>query len=66
MRSCSHFTQEDRIMLSMLVNKSFKQVEIAREINKSQSAIFRELNRNKEKVSDIYHAGVAKKMYITR
>ncbi|OIO45522.1 MAG: hypothetical protein AUJ28_04185 [Parcubacteria group bacterium CG1_02_37_51] len=66
MRSYSHFTQEDRIMLSMLINKGFKQVEIAREINKSQSAISRELNRNRIDIGSSYHAGVAKRMYMVR
>jgi len=48
MRSYNQFTQEDRIILSLLIRRGFKQAEIAREINKSQSAISRELNRNKQ------------------
>ncbi|OIO46348.1 MAG: hypothetical protein AUJ28_02750 [Parcubacteria group bacterium CG1_02_37_51] len=65
MRSYNQFTQEDRIILSLLIRRGFKQAEIAREINKSQSAISRELNRNKQN-NNIYHAGTARRMYLHR
>lgn len=59
MVSYNHFTQEQRIMLSVLKRRGLTQKEIAREINKDQSAISRELNRNKS-TNNTYHAGIAK------
>ena len=59
MASYSHFTQENRNMLSALKRKGFTQKEIARELGKNQSSISRELKRNKSPDSG-YHAGEAK------
>lgn len=61
MASYSHFTQEDRIMLSSLKRRGLTQSEIAREISKSQSAISRELTRNRDPDKN-YHAGEAKRI----
>lgn len=60
MASYKHFTQMDRIMLSALKGKGYTQEEIAKEIGKDQSAISRELSRNKNE-NEKYHAGNARR-----
>jgi len=65
MGSYSHFIQEDRILLSSLRRRGLTQDEIAREINKDQSAISRKLRRNK-KSNKKYHAGDAKRISLER
>lgn len=55
MASYRHFIQKERIMLSFLRRKGFTQKEIARELNKNQSTISRELRRNKNENGN-YHA----------
>lgn len=59
MASYQHFTQEERIMLSTLKRRGLTQQEMARELGKDQSAISRELSRNKQEDGS-YHAGYAK------
>lgn len=65
MGSYIHFTQQDRIMLSALRRRGLTQEDIARELDKSQSSISRELNRNRKPDKE-YHAGKAKKMFHER
>jgi len=52
-------------MLSALLRKGFTQGEIARELDKNQATISRELSRNKEQ-NKKYHAGSATKIYHQR
>src|SRR3989338_6101549 len=59
MASYRQFTQEERILLSALNRRGLTQKEIARELQKHQSSISRELERNKKEHGG-YHAGYAK------
>jgi transposase, IS30 family len=61
MRSYHHFTKEDRSILSALKRKGLTQSEIARELNKSQPSISRELSRN-HKNNEGYHAQIASQL----
>jgi len=65
MTSYAQITHNDRIMLSALLRKGFTQGEIARELDKNQATISRELSRNKEQ-NKKYHAGSATKIYHQR
>lgn len=66
MASYQHFTQEERILLSALKRRGLTQPEIARELNKNQSSISRELTRNRQPDGSSYHAGWAKAKTIKR
>lgn len=52
-----HFTQDDRIKLSLLLSLGEKQNKIAKIINKDKSAVSREITRNSR--NGKYHAGIA-------
>ena len=65
MASYQQITHNDRIMLSTLRRKGLTQAEIARELDKNQSSISRELRRNKRK-NISYHAVYATLEYHER
>lgn len=65
MASYTHFTREDRIMLTALKRLGFNQIEIARELGKSQSSVSRELKRN-TRSGHSYHAKYARIISQTR
>jgi len=56
--SCKHITPEQRNELSVLLRAGIKQKEIAKILDKSTSAISKEIKRNS--IDDKYHARIAK------
>ena len=48
MMSYAHFTQGERILLSRLRRRGLTQAEIVRELDKDQSSMSREFDRNKK------------------
>ncbi len=58
--SFKHFTPENRNELSILLRAGLKQVEIAKLLNKTPSAICQELKRNPADTNMGYDAGVAR------
>ena len=66
MASYHHFTIEERKILAVMLKKGFKQIDIARELGKSQSTISREINRNKDGETNEYKSYLAQNKYIIR
>lgn len=62
----AHLTEAQRYTISAMINKGYKQKEIARTIGKDKSVISRELNRNCDKRSKKYNADLANRKYSQR
>ena len=60
MVSYTHFTQEERVILSALSRRGLTQTEIARELRRDQSSVSRELRRCY--LGRSYHAGEARRI----
>lgn len=66
-RSCmSHITVSQRYTISRMLNQGYKQVEIAKVIDKDKSVISRELKRNADSRSGIYKDELASRKYAKR
>lgn len=61
MSSYHHFTQKDRTELAFMLREGYDQVDMAGNLNKCESAVSREFSRNKDPITEIYHAGLAQK-----
>lgn len=61
-----HLTYEQRYTISTMLNQGYKQVDIARTINKDPSVVSREISRNKDQRSGEYRAELAQRKYRTR
>lgn len=61
MSSYHHFTQKDRTELAFMIREGYDQTDMAENLNKSESAISREILRNKDPLTEKYHAGSAQK-----
>lgn len=59
MSSYIHFTQKTRTELAFMIREGYDQVDIAEKLNMSESAISREIARNKDPITEIYHARLA-------
>lgn len=64
--SFSHFTPENKNELSILLRAGIKQVEIAKLLNKTPSAVCQEIKRNPANTKTGYNAKIAKDNYTDR
>lgn len=64
--SFTHFTKENKNELSILLRAGLKQVEIAKLLNKTPSAVSQEIKRNPANTKTGYSAKIAKENYTRR
>ena len=66
LQNMSHLTVEQRYTIDVMHNNGYKQKDIAKSISKDKSVISRELKRNCDKRSGVYHSDLAHRKYIRR
>jgi len=62
----AHLTSEERHTISSLKKSGYKQIEIAKIINRDKSVISRELKRNEDQRNGVYKADLANRKYKSR
>ena len=60
----SHLIVEQRYTIDLMRNNGYKQKDIAKSISKDKSVVSRELKRNCDKRSGVYHSDLAHRKYI--